>query len=824
MKRILLILALLIGVAQYPIFDSQFSIGEAYAQDGRNRVASTIVADGLAQLPAQNMNVLEQVMSEIASTGVEGINMLVQYLNDSEEGKGATFEYAIDGLTNYVSAKGRENLRENIRKGLKQGIATAKTNARKAFYVQQLGKIASEAEVPFLETLLTDNYLKEYAFAALTPFGKGKPNAGSTAVLDSKSSDIAFLRDKVRAASPSKQPAMLLKALKNPDRNIRTNALMLADELKLEGFDAQVLKAYPKQKSDAKTDVVRWLGNNHNSTSAATELVVAAVSSDDSQLATAAIEAAGRIGGDKALDALVAALDGTNAQAATSALRTYNGDIKPGILKALQTKGTNVSENVVALAGERRIREAYKPLTVLIGNDRLHKASTTSLAQIVTKDTYDDLLQRFRSYPDRYYLLLAQRGDKASIDEVVAASKSGNSKKEARAALLKIDNADVVPQLFDIAKDDAAVRDAMLNRVLVLTQNNNVANLSKYQVYKRALDMKPSPAVTNRYLSALSVLANEPALNLVATYMDVKDNDLAAAHAVTNLIDKNEPLQRGARVREMLLKAQNVFKSHTENADAGYAVDQVSTLLPKIIDDPNAVTAKVTTLSDEEKAAGFELLFDGTNLDKWTGAKNTYVPIDGAIYVSAQYGSEGNLYTTKKYSDFVFRFEFCFVRPGINNGVGIRTREGVDAAYEGMEIQILDHDDPIYKGLREYQVHGSVYGIIPAKRYKHKPLGTWNYEEIRAEGDHITVTLNGEVIVDGNIREACQGHNMAPESGKPNPYTVDHQSHPGLFNPDGLICFCGHGEGLKLRNIRVLDLTQQKTKGKATKSKGKSKK
>ena len=37
---------------------------------------------------------------------------------------------------------------------------------------------------------------------------------------------------------------------------------------------------------------------------------------------------------------------------------------------------------------------------------------------------------------------------------------------------------------------------------------------------------------------------------------------------------------------------------------------------------------------------------------------------------------------------------------------------GVDAAYHGMEIQILDHDAPIYKNLRIYQQHGSVYGII----------------------------------------------------------------------------------------------------------------
>ena len=83
---------------------------------------------------------------------------------------------------------------------------------------------------------------------------------------------------------------------------------------------------------------------------------------------------------------------------------------------------------------------------------------------------------------------------------------------------------------------------------------------------------------------------------------------------------------------------------------------------------------------------------------------------------------------------------------------------GVDAAFHGMEIQILDHDAPIYKGISDYQQHGSVYGVIPAERVKFGELGEWNTEEIRAVGDRITVTVNGRVILDGNIREACQGH------------------------------------------------------------------
>lgn len=219
--------------------------------------------------------------------------------------------------------------------------------------------------------------------------------------------------------------------------------------------------------------------------------------------------------------------------------------------------------------------------------------------------------------------------------------------------------------------------------------------------------------------------------------------------------------------------------------------------------------AEKFVLSEDEAKAGYEVLFDGTDLSKWTGNTEGYTPVNGTIFVTANYGNEKNLYTIKEYSDFVFRFEFCFVKPGVNNGVGIRTPMGKDAAYWGMcEVQILDHDDPIYKNLKEYQVHGSAYGIIPAKRVVHKPLGEWNYEEIRVVGDRITVTLNGEVILDGNLRKACKGHNVAPDGGKKNPYTVDHRNHPGMFNEKGHVGFLGHGAGIKFRNVRILDLSK----------------
>lgn len=234
----------------------------------------------------------------------------------------------------------------------------------------------------------------------------------------------------------------------------------------------------------------------------------------------------------------------------------------------------------------------------------------------------------------------------------------------------------------------------------------------------------------------------------------------------------------------------------------------------------NLPSTPVYTLSDEEKKAGFEILFDGRSLDNWQGNTTGYTPDNGTIFVTANYGGSGNLYTKKKYSDFVYRFDFRYETPGVNNGVGIRTNIGSDAAYDGMEIQILDHDDPIYAGLQPYQMHGSVYGICVPKHITFKQ-NTWYTEEIRAVGDRITVTVNGEVITDCNIREACKGHNVAPDGGENNPYTVDHKNHPGLFNKDGYVSFCGHGAGVRFRNIRILDLSKnaKKTVKKTTKRK-----
>ena len=197
--------------------------------------------------------------------------------------------------------------------------------------------------------------------------------------------------------------------------------------------------------------------------------------------------------------------------------------------------------------------------------------------------------------------------------------------------------------------------------------------------------------------------------------------------------------------------------------------------------------AEDNVLSDAEKADGFELIFNGKNLDGWRGDTKGYLVEDGIIVCKPG----GNLYLPKDYKNFVIRFDFQ-VPPGGNNGLGIRAEMGKDAAYHGMEIQILDDYADCYKNLKPYQYHGSIYGVVPVKRGFTKPAGEWNTEEVMADGGHIRVTVNGQVVTDADISTITQ--------------TMDNRNHPGLHNESGAIGFLGHGAKVMFKNVRVKEL------------------
>ena len=197
-----------------------------------------------------------------------------------------------------------------------------------------------------------------------------------------------------------------------------------------------------------------------------------------------------------------------------------------------------------------------------------------------------------------------------------------------------------------------------------------------------------------------------------------------------------------------------------------------------------------TAMAAEE---GFVSLFDGKTLAGWQlvgGRGPGYIVENGTIVCPKDGG--GNLYTKKQYSNFIFRFGFK-MEPGGNNGVGIRAPLTGDAAYQGMEIQILDHDHVQYKGkIKPTQRHGSVYDVFPANGEALQPAGEWNEEEIRVDGSKVTVTLNGKVISESDLSTVTDAAVL--------------KKHPGLLRKTGYLGFLGHGSRVEFRNLRLKEL------------------
>ncbi|HUY34239.1 MAG TPA: DUF1080 domain-containing protein [Pirellulales bacterium] len=190
-----------------------------------------------------------------------------------------------------------------------------------------------------------------------------------------------------------------------------------------------------------------------------------------------------------------------------------------------------------------------------------------------------------------------------------------------------------------------------------------------------------------------------------------------------------------------------------------------------------------------DKEEGFARLFDGKSLDGWQllrGSGRGYVVKDGAIVCPKDGG--GNLFTNKEYANFIFRFEYR-LEPHGNNGVGIRAPLEGDAAYVGMEIQVLDDDHPDYAKLQPFQYHGSIYGVVASRRGAPKKAGEWNTEEIVCDGRKVKVTVNDKVIVDANLDDVKDKTIL--------------DAHPGLKRTKGHIGFLGHGEHVEFRNVRI---------------------
>ncbi len=103
------------------------------------------------------------------------------------------------------------------------------------------------------------------------------------------------------------------------------------------------------------------------------------------------------------------------------------------------------------------------------------------------------------------------------------------------------------------------------------------------------------------------------------------------------------------------------------------------------------------------------------------------------------------------------------------------------------ELQVLDDEAEQYQSLDARQYHGSIYGMVPAKRGALKPAGEWNHQRVSVIGHSIRVELNGVEIVNADVEHI---HDF--KDGTP---------HPGKNRLSGYFGFAGHNDPVQFKNI-----------------------
>ncbi|WP_029902577.1 DUF1080 domain-containing protein [Prevotella sp. 10(H)] len=684
----------------------------------------------------------------------------------------------------------------------------------------------NEAYIALIKRLLVQGEVKEAEKAANSLMKKAQ-KAGQTQTRE------AALEIMMKA-KPESAGKLLQNALKDNNRNYRMAALILASEYADGKMYAEVIKNLKKQKPEVQTDIMNWLNIECENkekrkmiTPLVTPIAINMLTGSSFDIQTAAANLLAKDGSTQAVAAVAHLLNDANPQTVTmakNALETVNGSIANAVIPVIATANSAGKIAGLELLAQRRYTEAtaivlkqlnadapdvrtaaFKALKDVVSINDLDKLyslletaepeNTTLVQQAIARSIqsypkekqYETVLARMNQTAKAkqylYYPVLGATGDAKALTIIVERfnTEEGAAKDAAFQALYNWKDIDAADKLLVICKNksDILYFDRAINRYVQLVSNPELSGEKRASLLGNVLDIAHTDAQKKAILSQIGNTGSYPAMLRAGQYLDNEPLQQAAAHAVMNIALSNKQYT-GKNVEELLNKVIEVL----DNPDADYQRQAIRKHLNEmVIPEPFQLTAK-------EKAEGYKILFDGTNMDSWTGNTVDYIIENGCISLHPSNGHGGNLYTKDEYGNFIFRFEFQLT-PAANNGLGIRTPMQGDAAYVGMELQILDNDAPVYSDLAIYQYHGSVYGIIPAKRGYLKPTGEWNYQEVIANGDNIKVILNGTVILDGNIRQATKNG------------TADKRNHPGLFNKKGHIAFLGHGSPVKFKNIRI---------------------
>ena len=144
------------------------------AQTPSNRTAQTKIADALAQMPAQNSDDYQSFMTDLCSTGEEGVLSLVKMINAPGKGSNEHVEYALSGMSHFASGEGQAAIRMTMESAYIKALELTDEVETKAFIIRQLQVVGQDDCVEALARYLNLEDLSSPAAKALATIGTEK--------------------------------------------------------------------------------------------------------------------------------------------------------------------------------------------------------------------------------------------------------------------------------------------------------------------------------------------------------------------------------------------------------------------------------------------------------------------------------------------------------------------------------------------------------------------------------------------------------------------------------------------------------------------------
>jgi cytochrome c len=220
-------------------------------------------------------------------------------------------------------------------------------------------------------------------------------------------------------------------------------------------------------------------------------------------------------------------------------------------------------------------------------------------------------------------------------------------------------------------------------------------------------------------------------------------------------------------------------------------------------------TRQDNALTEEEKQAGWKLLFDGQSTACWRGYKMKEMPsgwkvIDGAmVRVSGGAGGKGagggdDLVTLEQFDNFDLKLEWKIVDLAGNSGIILRVSEDAATSWHtGPEMQVLDN--AAYPGRDVRQLAGACYDLYAPSKDTSRPRGEWNAVRVLADGNHIEHWLNGEKIVEYELGSDDWKERVAKSKFKNMKFFKEPPTK-------GHICLQDHTARIEYRNLKIRPL------------------